>query len=165
MLRTITILGFAAFFVGCGGSGDKSDGGGTGGNAGSGGTGGGDMSAAASTDMAGTLPPDMQPEYGCHALAACEDSCTDQASCALCQESATSMARMLYRAATRCVQKECYPVPDGGPAPCSFGNGTPSTDCNNCLNDSLMMSGTCGTDTTYCGTCYAQYAACEANTP
>jgi hypothetical protein len=122
------------------------------------------MSAEAG-DLAGTLPPDMQPEYGCHELAACEDACSDQQSCQLCQESATSQARMLYRSATRCVQRECYPVPDGGPAPCTFGNGTPSADCTTCLDDAIKMSGSCGADTTYCGACYTQYAACEADLP
>jgi hypothetical protein len=161
MLRLITILGFTACFLGCGGNNDKGDGGG-----GSGGTGGGDLSASMGDDMAGMLPPDLQPAYGCHELAACEDACTDAASCMLCTESATMMARTLYRTATRCVQRECYPVPDGGPAPCSFnGGGTPSADCTACLTDSIKMSGSCGADTTYCGACYTQYAACEANTP
>ncbi|HXU67880.1 MAG TPA: hypothetical protein VN947_01060 [Polyangia bacterium] len=157
------ILGLTLVFLGCGGSNNNN---GTGGNGGTGGSGSGDMSGAAGGggDMAMTLPPDMQPAYGCHALAACEDACTDQASCTLCQQSATKQARQLYQAASRCVRNECFPHPDGGPAPCTFSGGTPSADCTACQDDSIKMAGTC-TETTYCGTCYSQYAACEADLP
>jgi hypothetical protein len=169
MPRTIALLIAtllsAALVGGCGSSGNNN---GSGGN-GSGGDGGGDvdMSAAAggSTDLGMTLPPDMQPAYGCHALAACVDACTDQASCGLCVASATQQARMLYNTASRCVRRECFPHPDGGAAPCTNGGGTPSAGCTQCQDDSIKMTGTCGADTTYCGTCYAAYAACEADTP
>ena len=112
-----------------------------------------------------TLPPDMQPAYGCHALDGCLNACTDQASCNLCIQSATTMAKQLYQAATRCVRKICFPHPDGGPAPCVQGGGTQPPECTTCQDDSLKMTGSCGADTTYCGTCYAQYSACEADLP
>jgi hypothetical protein len=169
MLRTfIPTLAFALFLVGCGSTNNN----GSGGNGGSGGTGGTggtgtDMTAANGdgADLAMTLPPDMQPAYGCHALAGCIDACTDQASCSLCIQSSTQHAGMLYQTLTRCVRRECFPHPDGGPAPCTNGGGTPSAECTACQSDSIKMSGTCGADTTYCGTCYTQYSACQADTP
>ena len=116
--------------------------------------------------MAMTLPPDMQPAYGCHALAACLDACTDQTSCTpLPTERDHPGEEALpgrHRAACR---RECFPHPDGGPAPCTQGGGTPSAECTACQADSIKMTGTCGADTTYCGTCYSQYAACEADLP
>ena len=158
---TMTILGVVCF-IGCGSSGSNNGNGGNGGD-------GVDMSAASSGsgggDLAMTLPPDMQPAYGCHALAGCLDACTDQTSCGLCLASATMQARTLYQAASRCVRRECFPHPDGGPAPCSNGGGTPSQDCTTCQNDSIKMAGSCGSDTLYCGTCYSQYSACEADLP
>ena len=163
MLRTSLVLGLTLAFLGCGSSSNN----GTGGNGGGGGTaGGGDMSASAGggADMSMMLSPDLQPAYGCHDLAACEDACTDQTSCTLCVQSSTSHARQLYQAAARCVRSECFPHADGGPAPCTFGGGTPSADCTACQADSIKMTGTC-TETTYCGACYTQYAACEADLP
>lgn len=162
MIRTSMILGLTLVFLGCGGSNNNN---GTGGNGGTGGT-SGDMSAASGggTDLAMTLPPDMQPAYGCHALDACLNACTDKASCSLCQMSATPQALKLYQAASRCVSRLCFPHPDAGPAPCTFGGGTPSADCTACQDDSIKMAGTC-TETTYCGSCYTQYAACEADLP
>jgi hypothetical protein len=168
MNHALSMLAAAALLVaGCGGSNNN----GTGGNGGSGGSGGGggssgvDMSATASGDAGMTLPPDMQPAYGCHALSGCEDACTDQQSCLLCIQSATSNARKLYQAETRCIRSECFPHPDGGAAPCAQGGGTPSAQCTQCQDDSIKMTGSCGADTTYCGTCYAAYSACQADLP
>jgi len=162
MIRTLTIIGFV-FFIGCGSSNNN----GTGGNGGGNGGDGVDMSAAAGGggDLAMTLPPDMQPAYGCHALAGCLDACTDQASCGLCLQSATMPARQLYQTLSRCVRRECFPHPDGGPAPCTNGGGTPSPQCTMCQDDSIKMTGSCGGDTMYCGTCYSAYSACEADLP
>ena len=155
---------FLLLVAGCGTSNNN-----TGGNGGSGGDGGGavgmDLSAAASGDMPMSLPPDMQPAYGCHALAACLQACTDQTSCGLCIQSSTTMAKQLYQAVTRCVRKLCFPHPDGGPAPCVQGGGTQPPECATCEGDSLKMTGSCGGDTMYCGTCYSQFSACEANLP
>lgn len=157
-----------ALICACGSSGTNGNGGnGTGGNGGGSGTTGGgtDMSASAGHDAAMSLPPDMQPAYGCNALSNCLDACTDQASCTLCIASSTSQAKMLYQAASRCVRALCYPHPDGGPAPCTQGGGTPSADCTTCQDDSIKMQGSCGSDTNYCGKCYTQYAACLADKP
>jgi hypothetical protein len=158
-----------ALICACGSSGSNGNGG-TGGNGGGGGTGGGagsstDMSASAGNDAGMTLPPDMLPAYGCNALNTCLDACTDQTSCTLCIQSATSNARTLYSAVSRCVRRLCFPHPDGGAAPCTNGGGTPSTECNQCQDDSLKMTGSCGSDTTYCGQCYAAYSACLADKP
>jgi hypothetical protein len=158
-----------ALLCACGGS--NGGGGGTGGNGGGGtGTGGGgtDMSAGAGSDAGMTLPPDMLPAYGCNALNSCLDACTDQASCQLCLQSSTQQARMLYQAASRCVRQACYPHADAGMAPCSNGGGgggTPSAECMTCTTDVLMMAGSCGADTKYCGSCYAQYQACLNDKP
>jgi len=160
MNRTFTMLGLLALLVaGCGGNGDN------GGDGGGGSGGGMDLSASAS-DMSGTLPADMQPAYGCHALAACRAACspTDQTCGSNCSASSTMQARTLYQAVQRCVRRECYPVPDGGPAPCTFG-GTPSAACTTCLADTIKATGSCGADTTYCGTCYMAYSACESDLP
>jgi hypothetical protein len=163
MNRTFTMLSVVALFVcGCGSSGNNN---GTGGNGGGGGDGGADMAAPPGSDLAMTLPPDMQPAYGCHALAACLDACTDQASCGLCIQSSTSQARTLYQAASRCVRRECFPHPDGGAAPCMQGGGTPTPQCTACQDDAIKPTGSCGADTMYCGTCYSQYSACEADLP
>ncbi|MGZ3425212.1 MAG: hypothetical protein ACXVCV_01125 [Polyangia bacterium] len=150
--------------AGCGSSSNGNTGG-NGGGGGGDGTSGMDLSAVAGSDMASTLPPDMQPAYGCHALAACVDACTDQTSCSLCISSSTAAARQLYQTLTRCVRRICYPHPDGGPAPCVQGGGTQPPECTTCQDDSIKMTGSCGADTTYCGTCYSAYAACEASTP
>lgn len=165
MTRILTMLGVAALVAaGCGGSNSNSGSGGNGSGDGGGGT-SGDLSAAANSDAGMSLPPDMQPAYGCHALAGCLDSCTDQASCGLCIQSATSHARMLYQKVSRCVRGECFPHPDGGAAPCMQGGGTPSAECTQCQDDSIKMSGSCGADTMYCGTCYSAYSSCEADLP
>ena len=165
MKRAFTMMSVAALLVaGCGssanGNGNGDGGNGTGGNGSS-----TDMAAPPGSDLAMTLPPDMQPAYGCHALAACFDACTDQASCGLCIQSATSNARTLYLAVSRCVRRQCYPHPDGGPAPCTQGGGTPSAECTACLDDTIKATGSCGSDTMYCGTCYSEYSACEADLP
>jgi hypothetical protein len=115
--------------------------------------------------MAMSLPADMQPAYGCHSLAACINAATDQTSFNLCVSSSTMMAKQLYNAATRCVRKICFPHPDGGPAPCVQGGGTQPPACTTCQDDSIKMTGSCGADTMYCGSCYSQYAACEADLP
>ena len=169
MIRTIPlVLSATLLVIGCGSSSNNGDAGGNGGN----GSDSSDMSAAMSGggggDLAMTLPPDMQPAYGCHALDGCLNACTDQASCGLCIQSATPAARKLYQQAQRCVTNLCYPHADAGPAPCTGGQGgggTPSADCTACQDDSIKMSGTCGADTKYCGTCYTQYAACVADLP
>jgi hypothetical protein len=166
MNRTFSMFAAIALLIaGCGGSNGN-----TGGNGGTGGTGGGDgsgmdLSASASSDAGMSLPPDMQPAYGCHALSGCEDACTDQTSCLLCIQSATKNAQMLYQAETRCIRRLCFPHPDGGAAPCAQGGGTPSAQCTQCEDDSIKMTGSCGADTTYCGSCYAAYSACEADLP
>jgi len=163
MNRTFTMMSVVALLVGgCGSSGNNGSGGNGGGG---GGDGTADLAAPPGSDLAMTLPPDMQPAYGCHALAACLDACTDQTSCGLCIQSSTSQARMLYQAATRCVRRECYPHPDGGPAPCMQGGGTPTPQCTACTGDAIKPTGSCGADTMYCGTCYSQYSACEADLP
>ena len=124
------------------------------------------MSASASGDAGMTLPPDMQPAYGCHALSGCVDSLHRPDELPLCaSQSATKNAQMLYQAETRCVRKLCFPHPDGGAAPCSQGGGTPSAQCTQCEDDSIKMTGSCGADTTYCGSCYAAYSACQADLP
>ena len=129
MTRILTMLGVAALVAaGCGGSNSNSGSGGNGSGDGGGGT-GGDLSAAANSDAGMSLPPDMQPAYGATRSAGCLDSCTDQASCGLCIQSATSHARMLYQKVSRCVRGECFPHPDGGAAPCMQGGGTPSAEC------------------------------------
>ena len=86
MNRTFNTIAVVALLVaGCGANGNNGDGGG-GGN--SGGNGSADLSAAAGSDMTMTLPPDMQPAYGCHALAGCLAACSDQTTCGLCIQSA-----------------------------------------------------------------------------
>ncbi len=165
MSRSFRLLSVLALLVASCGSSDNNGNGGNGGNGSGDGGNGTDMSAATSSDAGVTLPPDMQPAYGCHALAGCLDTCTDQTSCNLCNQSSTSQARMLYQAVSRCVRRTCYPRPDGGSAPCMQGGGTPSAECTACQNDSIKMSGSCGTDTMYCGACYSAYSACEANLP
>jgi hypothetical protein len=165
MTRTWTIMSLLTLLVaGCGNGSNGNTGGNGGGSGGDGGD-GSDLSAAAGSDLASTLPPDMQPAYGCHALDACLNACTDQASCGLCISSSTTAARQLYQAVTRCVRKTCYPQPDGGAAPCNQGGGTQPPACTTCQDDSLKMAGSCGADTLYCGTCYSAYAACEASLP
>lgn len=167
MKRMFTMMSVVVLLVaGCGSSGNN----GSGGNGGTGGTGGGsggvvDMSAAAGSDLAMTLPPDMQPAYGCHALTACLATCTSQSCFQLCAQSSTTQALMLYQALRSCERKECYPHPDAGPAPCTQGGGNPTPQCTMCLGDVIKATGSCGSDTMYCGTCYSQYSACEANLP
>ena len=162
MNRAFMFLSVVTLLVaGCGSSSNNNN---TGGNGSDGGN-GTDMSAAASSDMTMSLPPDMQPAYGCHALAACINAATDQASFNLCVSSSTSNAKQLYQAVTRCVRKICYPHPDAGPAPCVQGGGTQPPECTTCVNDSIKMTGSCGADTMYCGSCYSQFSACEANLP
>jgi hypothetical protein len=163
MTRTLLLLGLITLLSGgCGSSGNNN----TGGNGGGTGSDGVDMSAASSsTDLAASGPIDMSPAYGCHALAACLDACTDQASCTLCIQSATTMARSLYNTVSKCVRRTCFPHPDGGPAPCTQGGGTQPPECTTCQDDSIKMTGSCGADTLYCGACYSAYATCEANTP
>ena len=124
-----------------------------------------DLAAPPGSDLAMTLPPDMQPAYGCHDLLACIASCTSNSCITACNQSATAHARMLDQAIRRCIRNECYPVPDAGAAPCTFGGGTPTPACTMCQADSIKTSGSCGSDTTYCGTCYTEYAACEADLP
>ncbi len=153
-----------ALLCACGSS--STDGTGTGGNGGTGGTSGGgaDMSASAGQDAAMSLPPDMLPAYGCNSLNACIDGCSSQSCYLTCYQSATSQAQMLYQAAARCVRQLCAPKGDAGTGPCS-GGGTPTPECTQCQDDSIKMQGSCGSDTTYCGKCYAQYSACIANKP
>jgi hypothetical protein len=162
MIRSLTILGFV-FFIGCGSSNNN----GTGGNGGGSGGDGTDMSAATGGggDLAMTLPADMQPAYGCHALLACRNACSDQTSCNLCLQSATQQALGLYGMLRNCIRRTCNPHPDGGPAPCTNGGGTPSPQCTMCQDDTIKMTGSCGSDTMYCGACYSSYSACEANLP
>jgi hypothetical protein len=165
MIRSLTLIGFV-FFIGCGSSSNNGSGG-NGGGSGSDGGGGADLSATAGGggDLAMTLPPDMQPAYGCHALLACLNACgTDPKTCNLCQQSATKQALQLAMMLRSCVRRTCNPHPDSGPAPCTNG-GTPSPECTMCEADSIKMTGSCGTDTMYCGTCYSAYSACEANLP
>jgi len=161
MIRAIAILG-CTLALGCGSSGNNGSGGNGGGDGGSDGS---DMAAPPGSDLAMTLPPDMQPAYGCHALSGCLDACTDQASCGLCIQSATMQARTLYQALSRCVRRQCFPHPDGGPAPCAQGGGTPSPQCTMCQDDSIKATGSCGADTVNCGTCYMQNSACQADLP
>ncbi len=158
-MKRVLIAGVVALLCACGTSGNNSDGGGgAGGNGG-----GGDMSASAG-DLAMTVPPDMLPAYGCHALTACVATCMDQTCIQNCGAAATSQAKTLYNAVRSCVRRVCNPHPDAGPAPCS-GGGTPSAQCTQCRNDVLKMTGTCGADTMWCGQCYAEYSACQNNTP
>jgi len=162
MNRILTTIGVVALLVaGCGGDGDN------GGNGGSGSTGGGmDLSASAGNDMSSTLPGDMQPAYGCHALEACVTACAGNQTCiGTCAQSSTMQAITLANAMTRCRRRQCNPVPDGGPAPCTNGGGTPSPECLTCQQDVFKATGTCGADTTYCGGCYMQYTACQADLP
>ena len=163
MNRTFTMMSVVALLVaGCGSSGNN----GSGGNGGGNGTDGADMSAAAGSDMTSVVPPDMQPAYGCHALEACIAACNGSQTCiGACAQSATTQALTLAQALSRCVRRECFPHPDGGPAPCMSGGGTPSAQCTMCENDSIKAAGSCGADTVYCGSCYTAYSACEANTP
>jgi hypothetical protein len=161
MNRTFTMMSVVALLVaGCGSSGDNGDGGG-----GAGGNGSGDLSAAAGSDLSMTLPPDMQPAYGCHALDACISACTSNTCAGQCAASSTMNAQMLYFALRGCQRRECFPVPDGGPAPCMKGGGTPTPACTMCQADILKMAGTCNGDTMYCGACYSQYSACQADLP
>ncbi|HEX9101897.1 MAG TPA: hypothetical protein VF997_06820 [Polyangia bacterium] len=163
MKGTFTMIGVVALLVGgCGSNGNN----GSGGNGGSDGGGSGmDLAAPPGSDLAMTLPADMQPAYGCHALAACVAGCTTQACFALCAQSSTMQALTMYQALRSCERKECYPHPDAGPAPCTQGGGTPTPQCTMCLGDVIKATGSCGADTTYCGTCYMQYSACQANLP
>jgi hypothetical protein len=165
MIRTLSLLGLV-FVLGCGSSSNNGNGGNGGGSGGGGGDAGIDMSAAAGSDLAMTLPADMQPAYGCHALLACLNACgTDQTACNLCLQSATMQGLGLYGTMRNCVRRTCNPHPDGGPAPCTNGAGTPSPECTMCRADAIKMTGSCGSDTMYCGACYSQYSACEANLP
>ncbi len=163
MKRTFTMMSVVALLIaGCGSSGNNGTGGNGGG--GGGGSGGTDMSAAAGSDMAASLPADMLPAYGCHALYACIGACAGNQGCIqTCAQSSTTQAVMLYGALRSCIRKECNPHPDGGPAPCSGGSTTPQ--CMMCQADVIKATGTCTGDPMYCGTCYTQYMTCEANTP
>ena len=161
MTRAFTLVAVLALaLAGCGDSADNGDGG----SAGDGGGNGMDLAAPSGSDLGMTLPRDMQPAYGCHALAACRAACTGNSCAAMCNQSATSHARGLYQQVTHCVRNECFPSGDGGTAPCTQ-TGPPSQQCTTCQSDSLKMSGTCGGDTTYCGACATEYAACEADLP
>jgi hypothetical protein len=125
-----------------------------------------DLSAAAGSDLSMTLPPDMQPAYGCNALFACLSACTSFSCQQTCIASSTTMARSLYQKLRTCVRNECAPKGDAGTGPCSgAGGGNPTPQCTMCEDDSLKPAGSCGADTMYCGTCNAQYMACTANTP
>ncbi len=168
MKRAFTLMSAVAvamLVAGCGSSGNN----GTGGNGGGGGTGGAggeiDMSAPPGSDLSMTLPPDMQPAYGCHALAACVATCTSTSCFTTCAQSSTTQAVQLYQALRSCIRKECNPHPDAGPAPCTNGGGNPSPQCQMCMADVVKATGSCGADTMYCGTCYSQYSACQANLP
>lgn len=166
MNRRFTMMSVLALLIaGCGSNGGNNGSGGNG-NGGGSGTDGADMSAAAGSDMASVVAPDMQPAYGCHALEACVAACNGNQTCVgACVQSATPQALTLGQAVTRCIRRECFPVPDGGPAPCTKGGGTPSPQCTMCQADVIKPTGSCGGDTMYCGTCYSAYAACQADLP
>ena len=162
MNRIFSIISLATLLVaGCGSSGNN------GGGGGNGGTGGGMDLSAGGEDMSMTLAPDMSPALGCHGLELCIAACTAGDTTCLnnCVQSATQMAIMLASNVRRCERRTCNPVPDGGPAPCMNGGGAPTPQCTMCQTDVFKMSGTCGADTTYCGACYTQYQACQANLP
>lgn len=164
-MQRLTLVGvFMLLVAACGSSGNN----GNGGNGGSGDGGSVDLSGVVggSTDLAMSLPADMQPAYGCHALRSCLIACNGDTTCFNnCVASSTMMAQQLYLTALRCQRKVCNPHPDGGPAPCVQGGGAQPPECTTCRADVFKMTGSCGADTMYCGFCYSQYAACEANTP
>ena len=125
-----------------------------------------DLSASAGNDMSSTLPGDMQPAYGCHALEACITACAGNPTCiGNCAQSSTMQALTLASAMTP------LPAPGVQPGPrrrtrALYQRGRhPLATCLTCQQDVFKATGTCGADTMYCGTCYMQYTACQADLP